>query len=306
MSSICMRILHENFHINGFALSLALKLRLRAIRKWPGQMVYHQSYFNSYVEPFRFYPWTWSWFLYLFVCIFFPCKPRSQVWINHIETGFWSKKSANLKNVHPNGLFWSIIFPALQLLKRQKKSNNKEASVYRFLSTQLKIYCKNSLPTLKSSLLFPVAAVRYPGVFLPRAHDTAKRQSCWSYHVLTAWTGKKKGNSRVVIREQEFNWSNVVELTTFRRRQIAIAPPSSEVRSIDVWVGGQDSICHLIFTLGINNPVLPYVCKTGHFLITTVCIERHSDKFKVVYAHHTRHGYSNEQIGSRSEYWRLK
>ena len=71
MSSICMRILHENFHINGLALSLALKQRLRAIRKWPGQKVYHQSYFNSYVEPFIFHPWTWSWFLYLFVCIFF-------------------------------------------------------------------------------------------------------------------------------------------------------------------------------------------------------------------------------------------
>ena len=88
MSSICMRMLHENFHINGLALSLALKLRLRAIRKWPGQKVYHHSYFNSYAEPFIFHPWTWSWFLYLFVCIFFPSKPRSQVWINYIETGF--------------------------------------------------------------------------------------------------------------------------------------------------------------------------------------------------------------------------
>ena len=48
-----------------------------------------------------------------------------------------------------------------------------------------------------------------------------------------------------------------------------------------MWVGGQDSICDLIFTLGINNPVLLHVCKTGHFLITTVCTERHSDKFKL-------------------------
>ena len=135
MSSICVRILHENFHINGFAFSLALKLRLRAIRKWPGQKVYHQSYFNSYVEPFIFHPWTWSWFLYLFVCFFFPSKPRSQVWINHIETGFQSKKSANLKNVHPNGLFWSIIFLALQLLKRQKKVTTKKQCLYVSIDT---------------------------------------------------------------------------------------------------------------------------------------------------------------------------
>ena len=53
---------------------------------------------------------------------------------------------------------------------------------------------------------------------------------------------------------------------------MAIAPPSSEIRSIDVWVGGQDSICDLIFTLGTNNPILLHVCKTGHFLITTVAL----------------------------------
>ena len=34
MSYICMRI-KEHFHINGFALSLALKQRLGATQKWP-------------------------------------------------------------------------------------------------------------------------------------------------------------------------------------------------------------------------------------------------------------------------------
>ena len=61
-----MRILHENFHINGFALSLALKLRLRAIRKWPGQKVYHQSYFNSDFIPEP----EADFFIYLFVFFF--------------------------------------------------------------------------------------------------------------------------------------------------------------------------------------------------------------------------------------------
>ena len=34
MSFICMRIKNQ-FHINGFALSLALKQRLGATRRWP-------------------------------------------------------------------------------------------------------------------------------------------------------------------------------------------------------------------------------------------------------------------------------
>lgn len=68
--------------------------------------------------------------------------------------------------------------PGTATFKKAKIKSQQKSSVYMFLSTQLKIYCKNSLPTLKRSLVFPVAAVRYPGVFLPRAHDTAKRQSC--------------------------------------------------------------------------------------------------------------------------------
>ena len=35
MSFMCVRIKKKIFHINGFALSLALKQRLVAARKWP-------------------------------------------------------------------------------------------------------------------------------------------------------------------------------------------------------------------------------------------------------------------------------
>ena len=35
ISFICMRILNNHFHINGFALSIALKQRLGPTRKWP-------------------------------------------------------------------------------------------------------------------------------------------------------------------------------------------------------------------------------------------------------------------------------
>ena len=74
MSSICMRILRENFHINGFALSLALKLRLRAIRKWPGQKVYHQSS-SPAVSIISIHTWSRSYFIPepeadFFLCLF--------------------------------------------------------------------------------------------------------------------------------------------------------------------------------------------------------------------------------------------
>ena len=66
-----MRILHENFHINGFALSLALKLRLRAIRKWPVK--------RSIISLISIHTWSRSdfipepeadFFIYLFVFFF--------------------------------------------------------------------------------------------------------------------------------------------------------------------------------------------------------------------------------------------
>ena len=39
MSFICIRI-KKHFHINGFALSLALKQRLGATRKWPVDILF--------------------------------------------------------------------------------------------------------------------------------------------------------------------------------------------------------------------------------------------------------------------------
>ena len=42
MSFICIRI-KKHFHINGFALSLALKQRLGATRKWPVDILFFKN-----------------------------------------------------------------------------------------------------------------------------------------------------------------------------------------------------------------------------------------------------------------------
>ena len=149
MSFICMRIKND-FHINSFAVSLALKLRLEAIRKWPiltGFFLVHQHGHRDMM---------WKRSIGNLVVRAWPTPISNQ----HLKSGkiISSPPSATKPNTNFNHSKLAYCFPALHVDKLCKQDDFR-SSWKSIVVARLYNYSKNSrrCQSVKSSSPYSIS-----------------------------------------------------------------------------------------------------------------------------------------------------